>query len=94
MSPSHVAGLAWFTSSQSLSTGAFLWQTKATTSSIEMNGLVGGLPARSVDGTVWVHSLMGIFHFGLTAITVPEPRVSILMLVGTIFAIRPRLRRI
>jgi hypothetical protein len=77
------------TSSQPLSMGAFRWQTKATTSPVEMNGLSSGFPAESVDGTAWERRASSMFQFSVTAMTVPEPRGLTLMLTAASLTIRP-----
>jgi hypothetical protein len=81
------------TSSQPLSAGSFRWQTIAFGSQFDMDGLVVGLPARSVDGMVWERSSTGIFQFSLTAMTVPEPTGSMLMLAAAILSVRQRRKR-
>jgi hypothetical protein len=81
------------TSSQLLSSGAFGWQTIASLAQFEMDGLVPGFPAKSPDGTIWERRAANLFQFSVTAITIPEPSGSMLMLAATILAVRRRRKR-
>jgi hypothetical protein len=81
------------TSSQPLSTGAFRWQTLAS-SQFDRNGLILGFPYSAVDGTLWERGGSShFFQFSVTAITVPEPTGSMLMLAAAILSVRQRRKR-